>query len=179
MNLKNSFFLFLTLIFCFNLTAQESETKKYFDLKSFIEEQVESLEKSKPTVEKKTLHNTEKESKKTNKIDWQKELRLFADADINKPILKQAYTVTENPQSIDYQAINTNLKVRNIHIEKENDLVKKLTIHYKESNHLFEIEKKLSLDLNKNNITNYQIEIIQEIIFKDKDHYQVSGKIIQ
>ena len=178
MKIKNILFAFFALFFCLNLQAQESESKKYFDLKSFVGEQVKLLEKAKPSVEKNTIHNSETESKTTNKIDWEKELRLFANADINEAILKDAYKITKSTELIDYQALSQKLKVQNIHIEKENGEVKKLFILYKEENNLFEIEKKLTLNLIKNHVANYQIEITQKIIFKEQDHYQVSGKII-
>ena len=178
MNMKNILFTFFVILFSFNAQAQENQSKNYFDLKSFIAEQVEKLEKINPSVEKSTTHNSEIENKTTNEIDWQKELQLFVDSDINKAILKDAYKITENAQTIDYQALILDLKVQNIHIEKENGVVKKLNIVYKDSNNLFEIEKKLQLELSKNYITNYQIEIIQKIIFKDRDHYKVSGKIL-
>jgi len=74
---------------------KEIEQKKYFDLKKLYTSIIQELKVEKPQVEKHWQIGSKKESKTTNDIDWEKELSLFLDADLNKSAYLNSYKISE------------------------------------------------------------------------------------
>jgi hypothetical protein len=67
----------------------------YFDVPGFIATQTALLEKENPAAFKSVLANQQaRESKTLQNLQWPKELAVFAELDLNKPALRQAFTVT-------------------------------------------------------------------------------------
>ncbi len=67
----------------------------YFNLTGFVQKQVQQLTAAQPAVEKTVLSGpSTPETKVLNNINWNQELETFTQADINKPALRAAYTVT-------------------------------------------------------------------------------------
>lgn len=82
----------------FLLTSCSEEKKEpaskgiYFDLAGYFKAEGEKLNSQKPGVTKTIIKDGEKETKiLSDSIDWKKELKIFADADINKPAWKQSF----------------------------------------------------------------------------------------
>lgn len=87
--------------------CQEPEKKtispvnnKYFDVPGFIREQVTLLQARKPTAVK-TVQEAGKqiETKTLQNPNWNKELEVFAELDLNKPAFRNSYNITRQTNS--------------------------------------------------------------------------------
>ena len=66
----------------------------FFDLAGYIDAQVDSLNALHPTVEKTVVLNGTEETKQLTDLNFATDLRLFREADINKPAWLDKYAVT-------------------------------------------------------------------------------------
>ena len=84
----NKLFVFL-LAFSFFSCSQETASiqKNYFDLDSFIKKIISDETSQKPTIKKAISLDKKEEIIETNNINWEKELELFLQADLNKASL--------------------------------------------------------------------------------------------
>ena len=65
----------------------------FFDLAGYIDAQVDSLTALRPTVEKTVVLNGTEETKQLTDLNFATDLRLFREADINKPAWLDKYSV--------------------------------------------------------------------------------------
>ncbi len=120
----------------------------FFDLKKFIAEEVLRLNKLNPQVEKTTRVNDNTETKTLNLEDFQSELKIFQEADINKLAWIDKYTadsvfVGNQISSISYQAIDDKLTTRSLKINLINSKVAKVEIKTQASSIVTNVEKHL------------------------------------
>jgi len=100
----------------------------FFDLKSYFFAESARLKKSDPLVTKTAVHNSTKESKTLHILNWENELDLFAESDINKPAWKASYTVSTQEGITTYTATDTALKTQYIIVKKQAGNVKLILI---------------------------------------------------
>lgn len=84
------FILPVLLLSCEN-DKEVAFEKPYYDLKGFMETEIERLEKEQPTVEKTITTQGEQEKQTLGNINWKDELASFVDLDINKPSWRNSY----------------------------------------------------------------------------------------
>jgi hypothetical protein len=113
--------------------AGEIDTSPYFDLAGYITAETERLSASKPTVEKTITLNGIIESQQLKTINFESDLRLFREADINKPAWLDKYTTEEQALSADhsittYVAQDSSLIVRELMVEKDQGVPIKIEI---------------------------------------------------
>lgn len=188
--LHNSLVLF-TIIALSGLTACEPPNQNtsgtaqpYFDLKGFVQKQIAWLAKQQPAV-KKQVRNGSKKSSKTLKIkDWEKELRMFANADINKSALIGTYEVSKNGNTIKYTAKDEKNSVKEMVVELgDNEKVAtSVRITVGGDNALFASGTKLSFSCqregNDYRLKTYTIDGFQKIIFSDKRPYFIQAEVL-
>ncbi|MFT5998985.1 MAG: hypothetical protein ACI81P_001441 [Neolewinella sp.] len=119
------------LALCLSLAACAPEapvgtidTAPFFDLSGYISQEVERLETAKTKVEKTITLNGVVETKQLDDINFSNDLRLFREADINKPAWIEKYTTEEQTLSgshsiTTYMAQDSNLIVRRLMVEKD------------------------------------------------------------
>ena len=73
----------LVMVSCESTTDQIGG-KTYYDLRGFVENQTKILKDTKPLVYKKLLVNNKSEVIRLKISDWEKELELFKQLDLNK-----------------------------------------------------------------------------------------------
>jgi hypothetical protein len=113
-------FLVLSLASC---QQKEISNKKleYIDLQGFFSAEAGRLNAKKPTFTKTVSINGKTESKVLNKsIDWEKELSVFKEADINKPAFRGMYQITKLPNKTIYTTLSKNASVKRIEVDFEN-----------------------------------------------------------
>jgi len=110
-------------------SGSTTSTPKFFDLKAYFKSEAARLAKSNPLVTKKAIHNRDSETLKVHIQNWDNELSLFADADINKPAWTSSYAVSETEGITTYRALDTSLKTQSIIIKKQGDKVKLILIY--------------------------------------------------
>jgi len=116
---KNLILVFLVLSIA---ACQQKEISKkqieYVDLGGFFSAEANRLNAQKPTFTKTVCLEGKKESKLLNKsIDWEKELSVFKDADINKPAFNGMYQISKLPNKTVYTALNKKNLVQRIEVD--------------------------------------------------------------
>jgi hypothetical protein len=91
---------------------------EYVDLQGFFSAEAGRLNAQKPTFTKTVSINGKTESKLLNKsIDWEKELSVFKEADINKPAFRGMYQIRTSPNRTIYTTLSKNVPVKRIEVE--------------------------------------------------------------
>ncbi|AEI50866.1 hypothetical protein [Runella slithyformis] len=180
-------FLFgsLLLINCTN-PADTTTAHSYFDLKGFIEKQTTELNKRRPLVNKEMTLGDQNEKTQTNDIDWQRELELFNQADLNKQAYQLSYTISQ-PNATTYLYVlksGENLPVKTLKIEvdeisKQPKLIEALM---EEQNRLYDSEKRLQLTCTLRPegvwlVKTYEISGFQHLSITDRKTFSVKGTI--
>lgn len=167
-------------------------TGVYYDLVSLLDHQVVLLDALQPTVEKITVIDGNREVKavQLDSAGWVRELEIFYGADINEPVLRDAYVREEGIAGdslnvITYRALDSQkvkidcLSVFYHHGEDSPAYVKAL---YKENNALYEAERILKLSFDDLQdppvLRTYSIEGTQKMLMKDTISYKVEAKIV-
>lgn len=132
---------FLTLLFLsFACTpdapAGEIDTAPFFDLAGYITTETERLTKDKVRVEKTITLNGETETKQLDAINFANDLRLFREADINKPAWIDKYdtevkTLSGSHKITTYVAKDSSLIVRRLMVEEDLGVTTKIEIDRK------------------------------------------------
>jgi len=150
--------LFLTA--CSNdVVSNNDKTTSYFSLKDFFEEEIEGLEKRQQSIEKTAFLNDKSETKTLEKVDWAQELRLFTNCDINKSAWLGKYKVdsllndAEKSLTVSYTALDDKLRTRHI------------TLTF--------VENVLTVIDIKNNSQNLIYNMVEELLYKPKEGYEV------
>src|SRR6218665_2877301 len=85
-------FLFIAALFSGCSSSTEADrVLKYFDSKTWVESLITDLKATAPPVEKTWTYDGKTEQKQVKEIDWEKELKLFLDADLNKSSFVSSY----------------------------------------------------------------------------------------
>jgi len=172
---------------CFILFGCQNQGKnyigKYFDLKGFIQLEADRLNKENAAVVKEVSINEEIEKKKMGNVDWEKELEVFSEADINQPAFEGQYRVDTafinrskgTFSEINYSTSNTDLKTQSIKLYflRNTDHVYKLEISRNVQNFLN--DKKRTLEYISGH--SFRIEQYQKIILMKPKKTIISGKI--
>jgi hypothetical protein len=119
----------LAVWLCLSACAPEApvgtiDTAPFFDLSGYISQEVERLEAARTKVEKTITLNGVVETKQLDDINFSNDLRLFREADINKPAWVEKYTSEEQTLSgshtiTTYTAQDSNLIVRRLMVEED------------------------------------------------------------
>ena len=114
----------------------------------------------------------EKEAKTITIKDWQKELSLFIESDINKPAWTSSYAVTHDGDDIVYTSVDEDLRTKKIIVEKKGDDIESITIHNEVMNQLYQSQEKLYYSPD----SLYRIEKVQDIRVIGTNHYLITGQ---
>jgi len=174
--MRKLLFISLLLVGCTELETQNS-TKTYFDLASLVNQQIAELNKNQPLTHKNLAIEEKKEVLNTTKIDWQKELELFLQADLNKQSYQLSYNKEETPKMAVYMLKEgESLPVKSLKIIFDEDKsVKHIEALIQTENYLYKSEKYLLMTLDKNHLTHYQIEGLQELFIGKKKRFKADG----
>lgn len=180
MNYRYIFAVFLGLVACSN-PAREAPSGTYYDLKSYIEQQISQLQKQQPTVAKQAGFGKEKEQYSTNNIDWSSELDLFLQADINKQAYQSSYQ-KNRPDSLTYEYTlkpGENLSVQFLRIELDSASRQPRLVKAKlrTKNSLYESERNVWLESEKGAVKRYHIDGFQQLAWLDEKRFLIEGQI--
>ncbi|HYG39349.1 MAG TPA: hypothetical protein VD908_12045 [Cytophagales bacterium] len=182
------------LVFTFILSACEGRENKeilnplYFDINGLITSQISLLDSLKPGLNKSLTFDKVTEEQASPKVNWQQELEIFKEADINSPVLRETYQVKEEKgkrtTTIHYLPIEDKNKGV-VKLSITYDANKKLkSIHCKitSNNWLYSFERDLELffsnEKNLELLQGFSIKNSQEILFKKKDQSKLKANII-
>ena len=183
--------------FVCSCTAEVSNPGKapdYFSLDSLIEVQVERLTVLNPKLEKSAILDGQRETKDIHhdSVGWENELKVFRDANIDKPAYYGYYNL-KTAQSDKF----SNLLFDEYSVRDDNDVpVKSLKIFYldvKEAlkkievvvidkNELFNSERHLLMNFDNRQgsplLSSYLVKGGQKLKFNEEVSYEMNGKLI-
>lgn len=178
--------VFALLLMSCNDAEESNEATKvsvYYDLNGFIDEQIALLSKQKPMVTKTVEKDEESETRNDPAIDWNKELELFKQADINKVALKSSYTVIR-PDSLHYEyklKKGESALVQQLHVtlDRKSGKPSEIKAQLVNQNKLFNSEKWVSMQCVANNgiwrISFYEIKGYQKLSIFSESSYYIKG----
>jgi len=165
----------LCLTFCTPNQKSDNSSKKYFDLKSYFENEARYLQKKNPLVNKTIAKNDLTESKSIAIRNWANELGLFSGSDINKPAWNTEYEIKNTDNEIQYLAKDSKLKTKKIIIDKsENGKINHIIILNGVINSLYTSSEELHYYPD----SLYIIRKKQKILIIGSNDYSVTGQII-
>jgi hypothetical protein len=173
----------ILLTFCALLSAcneeiKENQVKKYFDLKGLIEKQIKTLNSQKPVVQKSVFMSDSLENQSVKTIDWAKELELFMQADLNKPAFIQSYQVDSSAMGVKYTLKETEkLPVKFLTISRAGEDGISIEALINSNNYLYATERHLKLSIKNSELTDYQIDGFQKIVFGNRKVFKINGII--
>jgi len=180
---KFLFFFCLTiyLLACNVPTIKETNRPQsnFFDLKGFFKKEARYLKEQGVEIQKTIQHNQTKETQTIRPEDWEKELLLFSESDINKPSWKDKYLLDSTNKGnglilLHYKAIDENLSIQVLDVELKGESVHSVLIAKKVSNQVYESQQHLTYIPRKS----YSIKKSQDVTFSDKDDYSIEAKYI-
>lgn len=122
-----------------------SNSQAYFSLKSYFKSEATRLRKSGPAVKKSISDNGQAEIRTVHIDNWDTELALFSESDINKPAWKDSYHTKTSARKITYKAKEPNLRTRQIVIFTGKDrYVQRIDIDNQDDNFLYKTREKLT-----------------------------------
>lgn len=157
----------------------------YYDVKGYVEGQMELLAREQSTLTKAMRIGTDSESKTTSTANWQRELALFLQADINKPAYRLSYLIAR-PDSLTYEYTlqpGEDLPVRYLRVELDKSQGQPVYIEAKllTENKLYQSEKQILLRsgevAGKWQVQSYQVKGYQELAMTDRKPFEITAKI--
>ncbi len=183
--MKSILFLLALAITSCSLPEQKGSdqvTKKYFDLDSLMQSQMEQLKSLTPTVNKSITIDGKEEEKTVKNVDWNNELSVFLNSDINKPKLLDQYkienTTNGNETLISYDFIKkgaTGIQKIQITKDKTTKYIQKVEIESLERNAIFSSHKNINLIFKDNHLMSYSMKGFDKVVMRDTMWYDVEG----
>lgn len=160
--------------------SAEMKVKKYYDLKGMVERQINALKLEKPKVQKSISINKIVENQTVDSLDWSKELEFFMQADLNKPAFVSSYRVDSSSMGIKYFLKETEkLPVKFLEVNRMGEEGVDIRALISNNNYLYDTERNLKLSLQKGQLTDYQIDGFQKVVFGKKKMFKVIGKVLR
>lgn len=174
--MRNSLLLGAFLLLCFgcgdSAVTQQKEVHPYFDLKGYFAGEATRLNRKKPLIHKTVVVNDSIESKDLVIPNWEKELSIFSDADLNKSAWKGLFQV-EKTDSIElYTSNNEKVPVKEMKVIKKNGQIYGLSILIRNSNTLYTSSDTLSYFPD----SLYEVKKNQHIRLLSEKNYRITGR---
>jgi len=154
---------------------ENNNTKNYFDLQQFIAAETKTLSTNSYALKKKNELNGVIDSIGSTAVNWEKELSIFADADINKPAWKKSFSIdsliTDSSLSLFYQALDSNIAIRHLQVNLLHGQVNQITFKKAKSNFVYNSSQTCSFTRN----IGFAINGKQKILWFTEKTYAVSG----
>jgi len=160
-------------------TENTIQSKQYYDLAGTLNEHISRLESKHPQVEKTVVIKDKQDKIVTSDIDWNKELELFLQTDLNKQSYQSAYTIQKEENVISYQLkAGEKMPVKQLIVKLDaKGLPQHIEAEMYAKNYLYESEKKLTADFESNHLKRYQITGYQQLFIGSKKTFSIEGKI--
>ena len=171
-------------------SAQEATRRPlYFDVKRFLDAQTQELTRRKPAVEKRVmLRGGQMETTRVPNVEWDKELQIFYQTDINKPALRDAYLIDSVVQE-DGRLRRTYQRKPDVENAVERLTVisaptapaaaQKITATLTQDNPLFFSQKRVALHTVNGRLLFYEVQGVQKLVLFDTLRYSAAGRVLE
>jgi hypothetical protein len=158
---------------CKQDSGDTSSKMIFFDLKGYFKAESIRLAKLNPVINKTAVRNATSETKKVHIPNWETELSLFTESDINKPAWKASYNVLNTDDFLIYKALDPALilRTRKIVVKRSGNKILWILIYNHTKNKLYETTEKLSYFPD----SLYLIEKMQRVRLLGTENYKISG----
>lgn len=152
----------------------EQKAQAYFDIPSFIQQEIDSLKQANPTVNKTVTKDKEEETKDLKIKDWDNEFSSFKAIDLNKPAYAGFIELDTVDSVIEYNFTNPDLDLACVRIAfNEEGKVKMLSVDKHVKNTLYQTSEFLVYE--KGNF--YIVEKNQKVRVMGENYYKVQGNL--
>lgn len=115
---------------------EDMEAKAFFDLAGYMDGEIKRLTEGKVRADKTIVLNGKEEAQQGIEINYANDLRLFRDADINRPAWVEKYVTDEEQLSgghtiTTYSVIDSSLIVQRLMVEEDQGVPVKIEIDRK------------------------------------------------
>ncbi|WP_207428675.1 hypothetical protein [Pedobacter sp. SYSU D00535] len=156
-----------------NNTEKAADVKSFFDISGFFDAEAKRLSGLNPSITKTVSQNDASEAKTLKIDDWQAELSLFTESDINKPAWKNSYLVKRGLSGVTYLALDKSLRTQKIELRfKEPETIKSIAITNVTNNPLYTSTETLFYSPD----SLYLINKEQHVRVLGNNNYRISGK---
>jgi len=176
----SNFLLVMICVFfcwsCGNAGNKDEETDVFFSFKNYFENQAIGLTHRKIKIKKTVLKSGTMEERvmDADSVDWEKELKIFMDADMNKKSWVGLYhtdTVTSGPvMTIQYSATDSSLQVKKAYVVFSDNQVNDIMIESRFKNFYYQS----SLYLHYRPANGYQVKGEQVIRFASRQLFEIN-----
>jgi hypothetical protein len=155
------------------------ELTHFFSLKDYFAQEVQALS-SVNKVKKTTAVNGEKEEHILEAIDFERELKAFSEADINRQAWTDKYSIDSlfNDEKVltklAYTAIDPKLKTKRVEIDFEDSVVSKIFIENSTSSAVAKTRQLLTFQPG----TGYSFQSTQNVILTSDDTFFVEVRFL-
>jgi hypothetical protein len=180
-------FLFVSVLTGCDNPAQQTQSNVYYDVAGFVKGQIAELSAKKPLVDKNVLVNNEHNQQATRDVNWNRELELFTQADINKPALRSSYQITR-PDSLTYEYTlkksEERLTVRSllVKLDPATHQPRRIEAVLQTNNPLYSSERHLLLESGPAQgqqwrVAHYKLSGFQQLSYFSKNEFMVEGRV--
>jgi len=173
--IKNLYILVFALALLSCNQREESKANTgltYFDLKGYFGKEIIRLRNAKARVNKMVSINGIEEHKTSLINDWDKELAIFVNADINKKSWKGSFEINSNGGVDIYTTTNKKIPIKKVSVTHQFSRVSKIEIIINNKNILFQSQDTLIYVPDQL----YQIKKQQKIRFLAPKNYAVIAR---
>ncbi|WP_246581584.1 hypothetical protein [Echinicola shivajiensis] len=162
--------------------ANPTQIDKYFPLKDFVEEQINSLDGQK--VGKLSLINGDEQTSEVilDKDAWRKELDIFIQSDINKAANSSSYETIEKDGKLTHrlkEGAKGSIKLIEISYAEGSDRVSSIYFESEEDNMFYESSAEGVLEMNETGaLEQYEVSGFQKVWFLEPNKIKVQGEVI-
>ena len=164
-----------------------AEAEASFNLTPYLQQQIQRLQAEKPMVLKSvSTEGQQTETVETSAVDWEDELAVFEQTDLNRPALEEYYTKQEQVLEdgsivLEYKRVeDAEPLVHYLRLELTPDRkLKQLNALIQDQNVLFYSRRnvQLSADPASGNISGYRVTGVQKLVLSDSLHYRVDANL--
>lgn len=185
--------LFCCLIGCGPPAAEQESarnTPAYYDLEGFLNRQIQYLQTTKPLVTKTVTDGQGvAETQKVREINWERELELFKEVDLNRPAIRDYFTLTRQTDPATGYTTETYVKkpgsytnVDFLEVELDpNRQLRRMRAATQQDNPLLYTQRHLQLSVapgpDQPRITSYRVQGVQKLILSDSVRYAIDAEV--
>lgn len=186
--IKQSAYTFLLCLFFLGCNVRPEQDNRalqsYFDLESFLDEQVEMMLAQEAGVEKNLESNGRKDEiiiEVNSAEEWKDQLSLFYEANIDQPGYQGAFEIdslnSEGLQKVLYEAKDEKTPVQRFECNYQDGELVEIHIDFIEKNLVYNDKKTLSLFMQGERLVGYSIQGNEAMRLKEDMIYSVEAVI--
>jgi hypothetical protein len=161
--------LMTTFFSCQNTSTERMDNSnvQFFDLKGYFENEIKNFDAK--AIQKSTSINGQVQTKTLTEFDIAKEMDLFTKVNLTNPAWKDKFRVSQSPDIETYEALDDNLSLKQVIINKTGKEIAKISILTTTNNVLIAKEKRMVYQPKKG----YFIENMQSVATVGKNDIKI------